>query len=235
MKFHFRFCLVLLLSLTVFRGFSQSIERDELAQKTFGLDPLLHNGKVYRFFIAPGTRGTPFFNGPDFVNGSVKLRGILYHDVLLKYDIYNQQLVYQYYADNGGVNQIILSDAWLESFDLFDKHFEIVAAKDSAKKIFQTLGRGKVKACFYWDKNLYLSTQLGATNFEFSEPNRYAYLLLDNQLIKYNNNKSFFKAFPAGYQSVLRKYLRQQNVNMKKASEEVIIHVLDYCNKLLAE
>jgi hypothetical protein len=196
----------------------------------YGLDPLLYNGKYNSYFIPSGTGGTPFFNGPDFLTGYVTIRGVSYDNLWLKYDVFNNQLILQYKTSAGADNQIILSDAWLETFDLGGSHFEMLAIQDSIKRIYQVMGTGPNRILYSWSKSLDLDTRLGAINHVFSASKKETYLLSGSKLLKYKNNRSFVALFEPSKQPALKKFMRQKKTNVKKASDLVMTELINYCN-----
>jgi hypothetical protein len=198
----------------------------------YGLDPLLYNGRLYSYFVPASTKGTPFIMGPEYNTGSVTIRGITYNDLLLNYDIYNQQLILQFKALAGNEQLLVISEAWLEAFTLGDKHFEFLPIEDSTNQLSQVLGDGKIRVLYTWKKNLSLDNSYGATNYIFSKPLREFYLVTDSDLEKYKNNRSFTALFDPVNQSLVKKYLRQQKIKMKKANDREIIKLLNYCNTL---
>jgi len=230
MKTLFRLSLVIFLLVTSAGVCAQP--STTAPDKAYGLDPLLHNGKFYTYFLPPWTGGTQFFNGPGFVKGSVTLRGVTYDNLRLKYDVFNQQLVLQYETSSGSDNLIVLSDAWLETFNLGGVHFEILAIQDSLKRIYQVMGTAPNRLLYYWYKELAIDGGIGIENYVFSAPKRESYMLIGTKLFKYKNNKSFLALFDTEKQAALKKYFRQQHINVKKASDQVITELVNYCNTL---
>jgi hypothetical protein len=205
---------------------------DAVPDKVYGLDPLLHNGKYYTNLLPAGTGGTPFFSGPDFVKGLVVIRGNTYDNLLLKYDVFNRQLILLYKNSAGADNQIVISDAWLESFNLGATHFEMLAIQDTVKRIYQVIGAGPDRIVYSWSKELALDTRLGATNHEFSDPKKDSFLLTGAKLLKYKSNRSFTALFVPEKQAAVKKHLRQQRVKVKKAGDWPMTELINYCNTI---
>jgi hypothetical protein len=200
--------------------------------ETYGLDPLLHNGSFYSYFIPSDTEGTPYFSGPDFVTGTVSIRGVRYEQLALKYDVVNQVLVYQYQNPTGGVQRLVLSDAWMESFDLGKAHFELHAFQDTVKHIYQVIGAGTNKVLYAWSKQRTLDNQMGSSHFTFTKLKKKTYLLTGLNIQEFKNNKEWTLLFDADKQSMIKKYLAQQRINVKKASDQVMAQLITYCNSL---
>jgi len=200
--------------------------------QTYGLDPLLHNGSFYSYFISSDTEGTPYFSGPDFVTGSVVLRGITYQNLALKYDVVNQVLVYQYQNPTGGVQRLVLSDAWMESFNLGKTHFELYAFQDTVKHIYQVIGQASSRILYAWSKQRTLDNRMGSSHFIFTSLKNKMYLLSGGVIREFKNNKGLTLLFDPAKQSMIKKYLVQHRINVRKASDEVMNELITYCNSL---
>lgn len=218
---------VLLLASPVVRAQS-GINTDD----AYGMDPLLYNGKLYRYFVAPGTIGTQFLNGTNPVEGSVQIRGITYDERLLKYDVYNQQLVLQYFATNGGVNQIVVSDAWLEAFSMGEADFRVLHSKDSLRRIFQVIGVGPVSIMYHWSKQLALDILVGAVNHRFSLPAKTTFLWKDDELLEYSGKRSFVSLFEKDKQPELKKFLRRNRINVRNSPDAKMLELINFCNTI---
>ena len=229
-----RFLIRLLLFLMLFPATTGTYAQNSASSldRAYGLDPLLYNGKFYTYFLPYDIGGTQFFFGPDFVKGFANIRGIIYNKLDLNYDIYNQQVILQYETYEGARKQIVLSDAWLEKFSLGNAHFEMLALQDSIRRIYQVIGNGPYRVLYSWRKDLTLDIKYGATNYIFSEPIRKAFLFTGQKSLRYKNNKSFVALFDPVDQVDLKKHMRRQHINLKKASEREIIELLNYCNTL---
>ena len=195
-------------------------------------DPLLYNGKFYTFHPPLASEGNQFFSDRKFINGTIKLRGVVYTNQMINYDIYNQQLILRYEQSTTGVNQIISSEAWLESFNINETSFEIFSSQDSAKKIFQVIGRGSYRILYYWKKDLELDGFHGSTTFVFSKPEKEMSLYSKGGILKYRNNKSFYSLFEPDKNLLVKSYLRNHKLNVKKADDKSMSELISYCNNL---
>lgn len=200
---------------------------------SYGLDPLLYNGKFYRYHVAPSTIGTPFIYSNEFNRGWVKLRGVTFDGVMLNYDIFNQQLVYKYANDDGGINHIIISDAWLEAFHFFGSDFEVHALPDTIKRIYRVLGRGPVRIMYYSMKELNIDTPVGATNLRFSFPIQTSWLYKDSTLSRFTNNRSYIRLFDENQRPELKKFMRNNRISVKRSDDSELIKLLEFCNTTL--
>lgn len=203
--------------------------------EVFGSDPLLYNGRYYTFYTPFNTGGNQYHTGTQFEIGSATIRGVKYSDLLLNFDIYNQEVILKYKLRTGATNLIIVSDAWVEAFSLNNIDFEIVTTTDTVKKIFQVIGNGPDRILYYWRKSLNLDSFYGASNYTFSEAKREMYILIDNKILKYTNNKSFYKLFDTEKRVNVKDFMRNNNIRVKKAPDQSMRELIDYCNTLSAK
>jgi len=230
MKFMFQLSLILLIQFLSNSGSAQETLLTD--NQVYGLDQLLHNGKQYTYFLPAGTSGSPFFHGPEYEQGSVQIRGISYKNLLLNYDVYNQQLILRFKTLAGNEQLMAISNAWLEAFTFGNKQFELLALQDTMRQIYQVIGTGDIRVLYSFTKILSLDKSYGATNFNFSKPTRESVLLIGSRPIKYKNNRSFIALFSPVNQPILKKFLRQQKINVKKANDLQMVKLMNFCNTL---
>ena len=198
----------------------------------YGLDPLLHNGRTYSFSLSYGTIGHPFLNTQNYESGYVVIRDNKFEDILLNYDIYNQELILKYKDIHGAFNFIKLSKAWLRKFCLHDNAFVLIEAEDGQKRFFQVIGQDGLKVLYQWQKKMSLSMQTGSKNYQFSEPEKIMYLFSDKEFYRFKNNKSFIAYFLPSQQDSVKKYLVQNKINVKKASDEKMLNLITFCSHI---
>jgi hypothetical protein len=201
----------------------------------YGSDPLLYNGKLYTFFPPFNTGGNQYLKDKQFEKGSLTIRGEVFNDVPLIYDIYNQQLIMKYKSKVGGENLIIISDAWLESFKILGMKFEVFTFQDTLKKYSQVFGEGPLKILYNWSKVLNLDSFHGARNFVFSSPKKEMSLEGENRLLQFSNNKTFCSFFDPAKKNVVKAYLRKNNIRIKKASDATMTSLIYFCNSLYSK
>jgi hypothetical protein len=132
----------------------------------------------------------------------------------------------------GNEQLLAISNAWLEAFTLDNKQFELLALQDTLRQIYQVIGTGEIRVLYSFTKILSLDKSYGATNFNFSKPTRESVLLIRSQPIKYKNNRSFIALLGLVNQPILKKFLRQQKINVKKANDVQMVKLMNFCNTL---
>lgn len=209
------------------------------AQKTessfdqvYGFDPLLYNGKVYNFFPSPGTSGTQYFIDDFDTGGIVRLRGKTFTGVALNYDLLNQQLILKYKSSIGSNRMIILSDAWLEEFEIGGSHFRLLSDNDTVKRIYKVLGDGKDKVLYFLTRELLLdNTKAGGMHY-FTAIKTKISVLTSGRIVNVRNNRGFIAAFEPINQDPIKKYIHKQKINVRKATEQSMNELINYCSSL---
>ncbi|MCK9400115.1 MAG: hypothetical protein M0Q51_09010 [Bacteroidales bacterium] len=199
--------------------------------RVYGLDPLLHNGKKYAYFLPPGTGGNQFLLSPDYLIGDVTIKGEYFEGIALNYDIYNQQLLFQYINETGTFNIIEISKAWLESFRLGNLEFQNLSFKNN-QRFYQILGDGPLFILYYWRKDLKLDATYGAKNFTFTLPLKSKYVLIGDQLHPFRNKRSLISLFDPGLVPEIKNYMHENNIRIKNASDKTMTELINYIGNL---
>lgn len=203
----------------------------KVLNRVYGLDQTLCNGKKYNYFVPPSTKGHQYLISPDFITGSVTLKGKCYQDITLNYDIFNQQLLLQYEDEKGALNIIEVSKAWLTSFRRGLMNFEFLNLEGD-RRFYQVLGEGPVRILYYWRKALKLDETVGSSNFIFSRAIRDSYVLMDGQLKPFSTKRSLIRLFDPGHRAVIKSYLRKNKVNVKKASDQSMAGMITFISNI---
>jgi hypothetical protein len=202
------------------------------AEKVYGSDPLLYNGRLYTAFYGMNAENNQYLASGQFEPGSVTLRRVTFTDLLLNYDIYNQQLLLEYTGNPGLTSVIILSDAWLENFSIKDKKFRIFPVSDEVKRIYQEIGSGQNRILYFWKKYLQLDNRIKNPKRTFSKRIREMNLLTEGKIVKYRNNRSFVNLFSPEKEKGIREYINSHRINVKKAGDEIMEQLIIFCNTL---
>ncbi len=220
----------LILCIVLFNGtlYSQKVD----FQLKYGADPLLYNGKLYRFFQPASTKGNPFLF-EKFNNGEITLRGEVFTDLLLNFDIFNKQLILQYTSSNGGINKIVISEAWLEHFKINGSAFEPVKLEQSNEVLCKVIKSDRFLVAYDFRKELVKDNEIGATNMQFSKPIRTSFLISTNKIGKYTNNRSFLSYFSEEHKQEIKKYIRKYRISVKKSTDHEIAELLNFCDSLI--
>lgn len=203
-----------------------------LSKDIYGLSPVLYNGKYYTYSPPANTKGNQFFVDKNFFEGSVRIKGNLYDSLTLNYDIFNQRLIMEFYTVEKNRLLISLSNAWLDSFTLGQKHFKALKINGGNKEFYQAFGHGYYKILYYWHKNMNFVISTGTSYYVFSKPYKTTLLLSGNNAKSFKSNSQFIRLFDKKTRSVIAKFIRQHNINIKRAGDQEIQELINFCNTL---
>ena len=221
--------IILLLSIPI-ASLSQQQQAEPVSAGS--LDPLLYNGRIYSYFVPKSVAGNQFLFSTTFSVEQIRIKGKLYSNCLLNYDIFNQILLLNF-KDNTGADRIIeVSKAWLESFTLSGAYFEPVIQDDGEVIFYQVIGNGPTRVLYYYRKEFKLDKSYNPARYAFSPPIRESFVSRNGRLVRYRSNKSFVSIFDPANQEEIKKYLHINKVKVKKASDITMNEVLSFCNEL---
>lgn len=198
----------------------------------YGPDPSLYNGRLLTSCLPNQLNGHPYLYSPDYEPGDVIIKDLRFSNVLLNYDIYKQELLLKYIDVYGSWRIIMLSKAWLGGFILHDKEFSLIKDSEGKRRFFQVIGSDTMKIMFCWQKQLSLSKQTGNSDYYFSDPERTMYLYNNNGFFRFRNNKSFAKYFGVEEKNKINGYLKENRINVKRASDNIMLDLITYCNNI---
>ena len=234
---HFKICSLIILLFFCTIGFSQSnINETENVNK---LDPILYNGKLYSFSLSQNLKGSPFlFNYKltnkqnSFVLGQITIRDKCYEDLVINYNIYNQKLLLKFDFLERGKKIIEISDVWLQDFCINNRYFIVTSTNNDEHKIYQTIGNSSLQFYYYWYNQLKMESNINSYYYYFTLPQKKMYLKNTNEIIRFTNNKTFYKLFNKDQAQKIKKYLKQNHLKVKKASDEQMLKLITFCNTL---
>ena len=199
------------------------------------LNDRLYNGKVYSYYPPTDVVGTQFINDEIFSMSTVWIEGEAFKDILLNYDILNQEVLLSFKDAQGAQKIIALSMAYVDSFYYEQKLFVIIRDNDDGTKIYQRIKSQSFQFYFLWHKNLNLQTSLNIIKYEFSKPLRKIYFVYDGKKNAVSNNRSLIKLFSKKHQTVLRKYMRSHKMKLGKMNDSQFLELLTYIDNLQSE
>lgn len=231
-RLFFQYLLLPAIVLWAFSVSAQDTKKN--SDQIYGFDPLLYNGRVYYFYPQPGTGGSQYLFDSFDESGSITVRGVTYTNLALNYDIYNQQFILKFKNAIGSNTLIQVSFAWLEKASLGGSNFEVVTDANSSKRLYQVIGNGREKIMIYRSKELLIDNLKSSRIHYFSEGKKDMFLMTNDQLISFKNNRALVKAFDISRQSFIKNYIRKQRINVRTASDLSITDLINYCNTLSA-
>lgn len=198
----------------------------------YGLDQKLIRGVQY-YDKYPRSMGNAFLGSDDFADGRLVINRVEYDHVSIRYDIYNQQVNLYFNYNPSTANTVILNRDNIEEFEMNGILFRKYFFPETDTSFFQIVKEGKITCLYYWYKILSYQTSLKYT-YEFSDPQKKSYLLIDSVLYRYSGKRTFIQLFPDN-KSELRKYISQNNIKLRNASDPTVKKLIEYCDSLLEQ
>ncbi len=92
----------------------------------------------------------------------------------------------------------------------------------------------ELKCLYYWSKLRYDSDHKRDYNsYRFTDSERKTYLVVDDVLKKYGDNRSFVRLFPQESQVRIKQYIKNNKIKVAKSSDVEIEKLVTYCKTLL--
>lgn len=192
-----------------------------LVNWAYGQDQELVNGMQY-YNRHSRSMGHPYLLEGWVHQGSVTIRGKLYSDIWLKYNIHTQQVQVEYRTMNGGDNQVILVGDRVDEFTIGKYYFRRMKLKEEMEQaqFYQVIGDGRMVWYIGWEKKLVPVS--GDSRFieEFTSAKRSYLLELDGSVKAFRNKKSFVMLFPKAIQKDMKRLIKMNQLHIRTASPE---------------
>jgi len=232
---YFVSCCLLLIKLSALSAQNPSITSyggiRELAEKQYGPDPDLLNGRKYNF-IYRSAEGNPFFEVPGVVSSNIQIKGKLYVDQRIRFDIYNQLIILEFKDVSGARSSIVLNDEVVDYFTLGYLHFKKFSGKDGLERFGQLVYLDSISCIYFWKKDYLSELEDGQRYYRFSGPVRDAVIISGAQIKAYGNKKSFLKCFQKRDRKKIKSRMREERINPRKANVLEMQSLLKYINQL---
>jgi len=203
-----------------------------LVKRGYGLDQDLINGLQYYNRHTLST-GHPYFQNNQFTRGSISIKGEIFHDVRLKYDIHSQNVELEYEKFSGGKNQVITIFDQVDAFILGEYQFQRLSIEKESEKYHQVISTACFTIYVFWEKEL-LPLNGSTTHVEqFADAKHTLWLDLDGELTPFNSRKDFSECFPEEDQKEIKRLLSKNQFRFRTAQvDEIIRNVESACDLL---
>jgi hypothetical protein len=190
----------------------------ELVDRAYGQDQELVNGLQY-FNHHPRSLGNPYLLDGFVRQGWVSIRGVLYNNVWLRYDIYKQQVEVEYRTLNGADNQVVLVGDRVDHFQMGEHFFRNLSLEGREEQFYQLIGADRMICYISWEKKLVPIS--GDSRFieKYTNPKRSYLLELDGEINEFKSKSEFVKLFPEARRKEMKKLVRQNNMQFRIASQ----------------
>ena len=178
------------------------------------------------------SKGHKFLGEDEYQEGSLEIGNRVYGNLLLKYDLYNQQILLLYRRHGGSTVEIIVGGHMLEGFRLGNRVFRIYDFPEADPAFFQEFKGEKIDFLYHWKINL-IPVVSSDYMSEFSEIKRTSYMQIDSVYYEFRNKKTFLEHFP-DHRADIKKFLKRRQILIRHASEPQIRELHNFCNSIMA-
>ena len=189
----------------------------------------LYNGSEYEEYAFSFTEGNPYFGSRDRVNGSILYDGVLYKNVLMKYDEVKDVVVIWY--NNDAVQLLSESIARFEIQDHFFTRIVKTSAKDLNTGFYEQLYGGKTGVLKKTIKVIQQKTDVSDGIQRFIDQKTYYYLKGPNGYTQVSSKKDVTDIFK-DHKKETREFINSKNLNYKKDPGDFLASVAAYYDTL---
>lgn len=220
-------CLFLILSISAIRA--QNPQMSPMSADDAWYDQLLYSGVEWQPAMQTAA-GDEFFLTSEPLYGTVLIDGVLFRDVRMKYDIFNDNLIVLW--KNG--SPIITDSRKVDEFTMVynglpRKFVNLRETYSGIRGFAEILYHGASPVIAKHIK--VVSRSAAAANYaEFREEAKY-YLVLNGSCFQVKNRSSFLDLL-GEYELPVKKYIRQKNLYLSPASPEGFVLAAVYYDSL---
>jgi len=207
-------------------------EYRKMLDRTYGLDPLLYNGKkYYRNNLNAG--GHPFWLREENFTGNIVLNGILYSNLQLKYELHKQIFILTYTDYNGALQSIILNNHSIDSV-IIDKHVFIRNPSPDIDNVFiEQVYYDRYSAYISHTKEFFFQNVGVKTGYQYSEEIKKYFIITENKAYPFKNKKSFISIFPVQSKKQIKQYISSNHIKTKNMEVNQYVELAKFCNSII--
>lgn len=197
-------------------------------QDTARLNQFLFNGKIWLGMYF-NVYGTEFLIEDKWYKADIKVNDIHFKDVDVKYDIYNDNLLANYYNKR----IIILNKENIEAFTLYtgDRNLFFINEKgrNGLDGYYQVIYEGDTRLLKKWRKKR-AQFVIEARYDEF-QPDNVLIFVKDQEIYQVKNRRKLLRIFGDNKREI-RSFIRQENIHLDPEKPESIVPVLEFFDSL---
>ncbi len=200
---------------------------DSFFNKAIKQQSRLFNGPAFQNYGSNVDGSANFQDIKSFTNGSVIYDGILFDNIPLMYDLYEDKVI----SLLSRSTMFSLVSQKLSDFYLNNHHFKYINVIDTATSIikpgfFDIIYDGKLKVLAKREKKLQYAINNQDMRYYFVPKTTY-YLARNDKYEAFSSESSFLNLFK-DKKNELKKHLRNNGINFKKKPEEAMILLATY-------
>lgn len=207
----------------------------QLAVEKYGVDQQIVNGNFYENKYKHAL-GHPFLHEDKFRNSNLIIRDTEYKDIYTKYDVYEQTLLIKSTIDNYEI-MTLMPIEFVMAFSFNDMFFRKYSFTGDAPVYYQVVAEQDEIVCLYfWYKTRVESLHnITFSSYKFRKSMHKNFLLMNDEIGQYKNNRTFVALFPAEVQKEILTYLKSEKLKVKKAIDQEMTGIIEFSNNILKQ
>ena len=203
-------------------------------ESVLGLDDELANGEIY-YQKNLSAAGHPFYITSDWSAGSVTVNGKTHHNLLLKLNIEDGELIMKVTQKSGSISSIALNNGFVDSFDLDGHHFvssqngEVGELKEG---FYEQMYKGGFSFFANFRKTFVSEYNTRNPHGKYSKTFVSYYIFNNGEVTKLPSKGAFLKYFEA-YKKEIKRFMSQNKIKYNKAGSSQLHALMQYCDDLV--
>ncbi|MFA6403197.1 MAG: hypothetical protein WCX31_16475 [Salinivirgaceae bacterium] len=200
----------------------------------YGLNSELINGIKY-FPLYTNARGSAFWEGDEPHIARLVLNGMVFLNQKIQYEINRQEFILTYKDQIGAESKIIVNHQILDSVIVDNHTFVKSYNKNIDQRFIEILYQGVISGYLGFKKEVKFVSAGIESGYVYSKQKKTNYIVYQNQVFRFKNNRSFLKVTPDVIRLSVNEYLKKNKITIRNASNEDIKMLFEYANKLLVQ
>jgi hypothetical protein len=227
MVYFYRLLFIIFFLLYFSICFTQIIEKQN--ESILNKSDLLVNGRFYNEDL-PNADGHPYLGSNDWIKSWISVEGVVFKNVDLKLDILSDKLILK--SPDVVNNAIIeLNPELIDSFKLGDKIFIQNRFNKIDLKYIELVYSRSIEFYKVYKKEFIEQYNSATPHGKISKPGVSRYIFIDGVINKVNSKTSFLDNFP-GKKKEIKKYLKNNDVKYRSASNVELRQLIMFCESL---
>ena len=168
----------------------------------------------------------PYWSGEEFHIGQVKYKGLLYRNMLLRYDAFLKQLVVKTPEKQSNV---YIPMHLVEGFTIGG----MVYAKHDGEFLVVLYEGSQIELLEQMYIKMQENTNLAMLQYEFKRKENF-FIMSDGRMCEVSNMRTILKLFP-GLEKELKRFAKMNKLNFKENRQNSLISITKYADELLAK
>ena len=231
----FLFLSGLVISIQAQDATEKVVDLYKYAEQIYSTDDLLVNGQIY-IPDRPKAMGNPYFGENRFTEGTVKIKGRQFNDVLLKYNLETQRLILLAAVEGGKYVAILLNSNLVDAFSIDGQefinarhHFKEADFSGFISLVYEGSFTFSIEYEKFFDDKYSQQKPYGSYSGMFSN-----YFIFHNGHIENVTKKKALLHYFFPVKKKLKSFMHKNKIRYKKASLTQLNLLMRYCDFISA-